>query len=158
MRCESFTLRLGNKADLERLNAFLAKVVPIQVTSALVQGDPTLWSVLVFYEGNIVPSSMLSPKVDTPKSPFTSQSVPVEKPTSAPAWHENPVFQALRTWRTTKAREEGVPPYIIATNAELEAITERKPKTLEELAGVKGFGKLKLDKYGREVLEVLSQL
>jgi superfamily II DNA helicase RecQ len=156
MQCESFTLRLGNKADLERLNLFLANVVPIQVSSALVQGDPTLWSVLVFYEGNPLPSAMSSPKVDTPKSPGLPQSAPVEKPT--PAWQENPVFQALRTWRTLKAREEGVPPYVIATNAELGAIAERKPKTLEELAGVKGFGKLKLDKYGREVLEVLSHL
>ncbi|MER3484085.1 MAG: HrdC [Meiothermus sp.] len=146
MLCESFILRIGDKSDLERLNTFLAKVMPIQVSSALVQGNPAMWSVLVFYEG--------------PAAQVTSQTQPLsaEEPAPAPTSSNDPTFQALRTWRTAKAREEGVPPYVIATNAELEAIAARKPKTLEEFAGVKGFGKLKQEKYGRDVLEVLSKL
>jgi len=152
MQCESFTLGLGNKTDLERLNAFLAKVMPIQVTSALVQGNPAVWSVLVFYEANATPPS--KPE----QAPSRAHSSPAEKPAPAPELSNDPIFQALRTWRTTKARAEGVPPYVVATNAELGAIAERKPRTLEDLAGVKGFGKLKLEKYGKGLLEVLSKL
>lgn len=152
MQCESFTLRLGDKTDLERLNLFLAKVVPVQVSSALVQGNPAMWSVLVFYEGNVAAPASSS------KAPSPTQSQQAEKPAPAPEFSNDPVFQALRAWRTEKARAEGVPPYLVATNAELEAIATRKPKTLEDLAGVKGFGKLKLEKYGRDVLEVLSRL
>lgn len=62
----------------------------------------------------------------------------------------DPGFEALRAWRSHKAKEEGVPPYVIATNAELKAILEEQPRTLEQLAQIKGFGKSKAAKYGRE--------
>lgn len=51
MQCQTFILRLDNAKDLERLNRFLAQVMPIQVSSSLVPGDTPFWSVLVFYEG-----------------------------------------------------------------------------------------------------------
>lgn len=134
MQCQTFILRLDNAKDLERLNRFLAQVMPIQVSSSLVPGDTPFWSVLVFYEG----------------------VVPKPKPTEAVRIPSDPRFEALRAWRGRKAKEEGVPPYVIATNAELKAILEEQPGTLEELAQVKGFSKAKAAKYGRELLSLLK--
>lgn len=135
MQCQTFILRLDNAKDLERLNRFLAQVLPIQVSSSLVLGDTPFWSVLVFYEG-------------APLQPEPAEAVRIPS---------DPGFEALRAWRSHKAKEEGVPPYVIATNAELRAILEEQPKTLEQLAQIKGFGKSKAAKYGREILRLLGR-
>lgn len=138
MQCQTFMLRLDHARDLERLNQFLAQVMPIQISSSLVMGNAPFWSVLVFYEGE-------------PKTPSSRQSGPAAEPSSSPA------FEALRKWRSLKAKEEGVPPYVIATNAELQAILKSEPKTPAELGEVKGFSQAKVQKYGREILQILHQ-
>jgi superfamily II DNA helicase RecQ len=66
------------------------------------------------------------------------------------------VFDALRTWRTAKAREEAMPPYVIAHDATLQAIAEGRPRTMAGLRRVKGMGPAKLEKYGDEILAVIE--
>lgn len=139
MQCQTFSLRIDNEADLERLNRFLAQVMPIQVTSSLVQGNPAFWSVLVFYEGEAKPIKLVTEK----------------KPKVLEEGLASPAFEALRKWRSQKAREENVPPYVVAHNAELEEIAKLLPKNLDDLENIKGFGKAKREKYGTEILEVL---
>ncbi|WP_299431218.1 HRDC domain-containing protein [uncultured Meiothermus sp.] len=140
MQCQTFTLRLDSARDLEKLNQFLAQVMPIQVSSSLVAGNAPFWSVLVFYEGE---AQAVSKTSQTPKS---------AAPPSSPA------FETLRKWRSQKAKEEGVPPYAVATNAELQAILEVNPQNQEELRQVKGLGKSKVNKYGQEILKLLSRV
>jgi superfamily II DNA helicase RecQ len=140
MQCQTFTLRLDNAKDLEKLNQFLAQVMPIQVSSSLVAGNAPFWSVLVFYEGEVQ-------KVSKTSSPAKAAEPP-----------SSPAFETLRQWRSQKAREEGVPPYVIATNSELQAILDSNPQNQEELGQIKGFGKVKAGKYGREILQLLSRL
>ncbi|TVS13287.1 MAG: DNA helicase RecQ [Wenzhouxiangella sp.] len=71
---------------------------------------------------------------------------------------ESPGWQALRHWRLETAREQGVPPYVIFHDATLAAILDARPQTLDELARVTGVGQHKLEKYGRDVLDVLATL
>lgn len=68
----------------------------------------------------------------------------------------DPVFAALRVWRTGKARDEAMPPYVIAHDSTLAAIAEARPRTLAALRRVKGMGQAKLEKYGDEILAVLD--
>ena len=42
---------------------------------------------------------------------------------------DRPRFETLREWRATRARKDGVPPYIILTNRELAAIVAARPAT-----------------------------
>jgi ATP-dependent DNA helicase RecQ len=67
-----------------------------------------------------------------------------------------PVFERLRAWRTSVAKELGMPPYVIFHDATLRLIAASPPATLTELAGVNGVGATKLDKYGQAILDVLS--
>ena len=69
---------------------------------------------------------------------------------------DDPVFEALRTWRTAKARQEAMPPYVIAHDATLLAIAEARPRTMAGLRRVKGMGPAKLEKYGEELLAVIE--
>ena len=59
---------------------------------------------------------------------------------------------ALREWRSEVAREQRVPAYVVFTDATLQAIAERRPETVEELAQISGVGRAKLNRYGAAVL------
>jgi DNA helicase II / ATP-dependent DNA helicase PcrA len=71
---------------------------------------------------------------------------------------DDPRFAALREWRTGVARDEAMPPYVIAHDATLAAIAEAKPRSLAALRRVKGMGPTKTEKYGDEILAVLERV
>jgi DNA helicase-2/ATP-dependent DNA helicase PcrA len=68
-----------------------------------------------------------------------------------------PTFGDLRQWRLERAKADEVPAYVIFHNATLEAIAERAPRTIGELATVPGVGPAKLERYGADVLAVLAR-
>ncbi|MFC5895465.1 DNA helicase RecQ [Streptomyces ramulosus] len=67
-----------------------------------------------------------------------------------------PVFEALRAWRGSTAKEQGVPAYVIFHDATLREIAVARPATTAELGTVNGVGENKLAKYGAQILEVLA--
>ncbi len=67
-----------------------------------------------------------------------------------------PAFTTLKQWRLERAKADEVPAYVVFHNATLEAIAERGPRTLAELATVPGVGPAKLERYGSEVLAALE--
>ncbi|WP_189005445.1 DNA helicase RecQ [Deinococcus malanensis] len=71
---------------------------------------------------------------------------------------DQPLFEALRQWRLSKARQQGVPPYVIFTDATLKVIAELRPGTHATLGTVSGVGQRKLTEYGDEVLQVVRDL
>ncbi|UZW61944.1 DNA helicase RecQ [Lysobacter enzymogenes] len=64
-------------------------------------------------------------------------------------------FNALREWRSTTAREQNVPAYVIFHDSTLRAIAEQAPDDLDELSRIPGIGASKLDRYGEAVLQHL---
>ncbi|MCP4398574.1 MAG: hypothetical protein GY801_14915, partial [bacterium] len=66
------------------------------------------------------------------------------------------LFQRLREWRKETANKEGIPVFIIANNSQLAEVVLRDPKTLESLRQIHGFGKKKVDKYGKEILGMIE--
>jgi ATP-dependent DNA helicase RecQ len=68
-----------------------------------------------------------------------------------------PVFERLRAWRTSVAKELGMPPYVIFHDSTLRFIAASPPSTLDELRQINGVGATKLDKYGQAILAVLAE-
>ena len=66
--------------------------------------------------------------------------------------------EALRTWRTDRAKRDKVAPYIILHDRHLRAIATARPRTLVALRSVDGIGPTKLELYGEEILGVLEGL
>lgn len=66
------------------------------------------------------------------------------------------MFEALREWRTSVAKEKQIPPYMVFSDATLVGIVEAAPASTAQLSGVSGVGAKKLEEYGDAVLEVLS--
>jgi ATP-dependent DNA helicase RecQ len=69
-----------------------------------------------------------------------------------------PVYDALRQWRLTEARLQAIPPYVIFHDSVLRDIATSGPRSLGELADIKGVGASKLERYGQHVLDVLSSV
>ena len=66
------------------------------------------------------------------------------------------LWEALREERLRIAREQNVPPYVIFHDITLRAMLAHRPRDLAEFAKISGVGKHKLERYGKEFLEVLS--
>ncbi len=64
-------------------------------------------------------------------------------------------FEKLRVWRKETAEKAGVPVYVISTNNQLREIVNQKPQTLEALKRINGFGKKKIEQYGKQIIEMV---
>lgn len=65
-------------------------------------------------------------------------------------------FERLRAARAAIAREQGVPPYVVAHDKTLRLLALHPPGSLEELANTKGFGKSRAEKYGDGLLRAMD--
>ncbi|MBV8480194.1 MAG: ATP-dependent DNA helicase UvrD2, partial [Actinobacteria bacterium] len=66
-----------------------------------------------------------------------------------------PAAQRLREWRLERAREDGVPPYVVFHDSVLHAIADARPRSLGELSQIAGVGPAKLERYGDDVLALI---
>jgi ATP-dependent DNA helicase RecQ len=67
------------------------------------------------------------------------------------------MFERLREWRAGQAREQGVPAYVIFQDKTLREIASQRPADLHGLAVINGVGQAKLEKYGQDILGVLTE-
>ena len=58
----------------------------------------------------------------------------------------------LRSWRLERSQADAVPAYVVLHDATLRELAALRPQTMDELAGVKGFGPVKLERYGDDLL------
>jgi ATP-dependent DNA helicase RecQ len=85
-----------------------------------------------------------------------TRSRSVRAPQAALAPQAAPLFERLRAWRGSTAREQGVPAYVIFHDATLREIATQDPADLAALAGISGVGESKLARYGPGVLAALA--
>jgi DNA helicase II / ATP-dependent DNA helicase PcrA len=69
---------------------------------------------------------------------------------------DGPLMAALRTWRAARAREDAVPAFVVFHDTTLAAIADLRPASLAALRRVSGVGPTKIDRYGEELLAVIS--
>lgn len=67
------------------------------------------------------------------------------------------IYSALRSLRTKIAAEEGVPPYVVFSNATLEDMAMKMPRNRREFMSVSGVGEKKADKYAERFLAAVAQ-
>jgi ATP-dependent DNA helicase UvrD/PcrA len=73
-----------------------------------------------------------------------------------PAEPDDPLYAALKRWRLERATADDLPAYVVFHNSTLAEIAGRRPRDLSELGAVPGVGPTKLERYGDEVLAVLT--
>ncbi|MCW2600528.1 MAG: ATP-dependent helicase [Frankiales bacterium] len=75
---------------------------------------------------------------------------------TCPSDRDEALYDALRSWRAERAKLLGQPAYCVFTDATLAAIAEQKPASVAALVQIPGIGQAKLDKFGEDVLTLVS--
>jgi ATP-dependent DNA helicase RecQ len=63
------------------------------------------------------------------------------------------LFEILRQLRSEIARDQGIPPYLVFSDATLEDMAANKPTTELEMLDVSGVGKFKMEKFGQPFID-----
>lgn len=150
MKVKVFKIRLPEELlyrDQKMLDDFLERNEIIKVETAFVN-DECYWSVILYFEE----LKMVKNTVKEPKVVKYSADNDFLNP------DEEQILNALKLWRSEKAREQNLPTYFIASNKELMSVAKYKPAKKEELLEIKGFGKHKIENYGEEILEILESV
>ena len=69
----------------------------------------------------------------------------------------NALYQALVEWRTATARTLAKPAFTVFSNAVLASISDVAPTDLQSLAAISGVGPAKLERWGTEVLAIVTE-
>lgn len=151
MKVKVFKIRLPEEflyKDQKMLDDFLETNEIIKVETAFVSED-RYWSVILYFDNQKVGKNTV---VKEPK--LIKYSAENEALNS----DEEKILDALKLWRSEKAREQNLPTYFIASNKELVSVAKYKPARKEELLEIKGFGKHKIENYGEEILDILENV
>lgn len=80
-----------------------------------------------------------------------------ERPrTEAAGAAESELLDRLRRWRRDTAKEQEVPAFVVLHDTTLQAICEKRPHSLAALREVRGIGEVKAEKYGRQILDLVT--
>ncbi len=135
--------------DQKMIDNFLNNHEIIKVETAFVH-EENFWSVVLYFNEYKTEISKNTVK----DSKAMKYSADDEMLTS----DEIEILEALKLWRSEKAKEQNLPSYFIATNKELISVAKFKPAKKQELLEIKGFGKHKIENYGEEILEILESV
>ncbi len=70
--------------------------------------------------------------------------------------YDEKLFDLLKNLRKKMAREKDLPPYVIFQDPSLEEMATTYPTTKDELASVNGVGMGKVNKFGKEFLDLIQ--
>ncbi|MDA1001740.1 MAG: RecQ family ATP-dependent DNA helicase [Chloroflexi bacterium] len=71
------------------------------------------------------------------------------------AVRDDPLFDALRRWRSGRAREDGVPAYVLFSDRTMRELVAVRPGSRDELLGVWGLGEARVERFGEALLGVI---
>lgn len=150
MKVKVFKIRLPEEflhEDQRTLDAFLESHDIVKVETAFVN-DENYWSVVLYFDELKLAQNTVR---DSKATKYSLENDTLN-------YDEEKILEALKLWRSEKAKEQNLPSYFIATNKELMSVAKYKPSKKEELLDIKGFGKHKIENYGEEILEILESI
>lgn len=160
------------KANLHQLSTFnIMENVPSKRIEAIIQlllvkgyleqtpGNYSILKVNPKAKNLLKGTDTLSLKVKQSRSQVASRSANTKKEKD---YHLNRaldhnLFESLRELRNRLSKEERVPAYIIFPDTTLKEMARKLPKDYIELERINGVGKVKLQKYGAQFLEVINR-
>lgn len=66
-------------------------------------------------------------------------------------------YKELKQYRYEKSKEESLKPYMVYKNEQIEEIIKKMPKNIGELKSIRGFGYIKCEKYGRDIIKIVEK-
>jgi len=154
MKLKVFTLRFSDVAggfDDAGVQEFLAAREVIEVTDHFFVHERSPFLLLVVCYRDVEADE--SKRSDMGRSGERNRPDPRDELDDS----EKGVYDALRTWRTARAHQDGVPPYVVANNRQLARMVRLRAESKSALLTVQGFGEEKAKHYGEEILQVLRR-
>jgi RecQ family ATP-dependent DNA helicase len=155
----SLTWPLGRRSLVATLRGSLKappsarRSAAYRLLAAATEADVRRWVALVEATGALVeqetPDGYRVLKVDPAAAPPRIR-------TGAAHDVDEHLVARLQTWRLERSRQDAVPAYVVLHDATLRELAAVRPQTRAELAGVKGFGPVKVDRYGDDLLTLLA--
>jgi RecQ family ATP-dependent DNA helicase len=105
--------------------------------------------------GSLPFPSQRKPERKSAAKKSTAQSAAVPPADLCPAAQQ--LEQALKGWRTNTAQKLGIPPFVVLHDKTLRAIAHVRPTTPNQLQEIPGMGPAKVEKHGRQILEICAQ-
>lgn len=141
MQIKLFTIPVSDNGTFsEELNRFLRSQKILEVENHLVSNEKgAFWCFCLKYIG----SPVTYQKKEEVKKDYKNE---LDEATFK-------VFSKLREVRKILAAEDAIPAYAVATDQELAEIAKLDEINEQTLLTVKGFGKKKLEKYGKRMIE-----
>lgn len=78
----------------------------------------------------------------------TNKNLPVE---------ETPLYQELKAYRLEKSHTEQIKPFFIYTDKQMKDLISSMPESKADLLEVAGFGEVKVQKYGNDILAIIAK-
>lgn len=145
MKVHHFIVRLDSEKiaqDEKQLNDFLETVEFVKSDSHFVESKVNYWSVLVHYKEKIKAEITSSQRNEVVEQGLNS--------------NQKELYNALKQWRFEKSQKLKIPMVSICHNSELLNIIIRKVKTPTDLRCIKGFGEVKVERYGDDILSIIN--
>lgn len=146
MNIKVFNIRLDKEhcqEDQIRMNKFLDSVeVKLSSTNFVTTGKKDFWSAAVFFQAKGIDKEKKENK-------FSEEDLLA---------NELKIFKALQIWRNDVAKVLDWSSFRICHNSHLVAIAKANPQNLMELENISGFGKLRTEKYGADIISVLNAI
>jgi len=148
MKLKIFTIKFSNSEngfDDSAIQDFQAEREIIEVTEHFFVHERTPYLTVLLSYRDI--------SADEKRKPITKRR---SDPRADLDEEEKITYDALRSWRAAKAKQEGIPPYVIANNKQLAKMIKLRADNKTALLKVDGFGEAKTEQYGTEILEMLK--
>jgi ATP-dependent DNA helicase RecQ len=107
------------------------------------------------HDGSRREKSVAAPKPGEKRKKAAGTRAPAEPAELVASPADARLLEQLRALRSTIARAEKVPAYVVFTDRTLQEMAVRRPKSPFALGEVRGVGPMKIDKYGERFLELL---
>ncbi|MFW2491527.1 HRDC domain-containing protein [Clostridium chromiireducens] len=69
---------------------------------------------------------------------------------------ESEIRNKLKEFRSETSKKEKIKPFFVFKDEQIDELIKTKPKTKEQLLGVRGFGEIKVEKYGDGILKIFN--
>ena len=150
-RIRTFTLKYDlrlNGFDDEGVRRFLSDKELLEVRDYFFvrAEEPHLLLVIIYSDCDSHDSNSVNSKSETARKRTSSKDMDIENPDDLRLYH------SLREWRNNRAKDEGIPVYVIATNRMLADCAIKRPHSISALGEVAGLGENKLKAFGKDIL------
>lgn len=87
--------------------------------------------------------------------PFKVKAYVVEREVKMLKTDHPKLYKMLATWRNDYCKENNIPAFQMFGNATLVEVSNKLPIEIEQLIKIKGFGKIKIQRFGKECVDIV---